>query len=489
MKKQLFTAFVIAGLALYLVQAVLARVPQSSQIETVQQQSQNVELVSQIGDAANDVAISGTLACISAGSQLTLLNVSDPAHPSIIGQTDLPVNNVADVALTKNYVYAVAGDAGLRVVDISTPLSPTEVGSCHAPGEVAFNVVVMGSYAYVSDYNRDTGGGLAIIDISDPTQPNEVGFYHTRCANTLDVAVAGNYAYVLTYGDLRIVDISNPTNPVKISSCDMPDEVGAVALEVQGNYAYVAARGAGLRVVDISTLAAPVEVGFYDTPGWAADVTVAGNYAYVADSNAGLRVVDVSNPAAPVEVGFYDTPGSAGDVTVEGNYVYVATGDGGLVILWFAPSTTTDIPVAGGSLSSLADDTTYTFPAGAFTDTVVITHTARFPGNAPSPGHLIGIDHIFDVTAVYSSTRQPAELVPGRVYTVTVHYTDAQRGTAITDTLGLYWWDGNAWSQQGITSSVNITDNLVTAQVDHPSLFAVLGETETRRVYLPLVLR
>ncbi len=51
-----------------------------------------------------------------------------------------------------------------------------------------------------------------------------------------------------------------------------------------------------------------------------------------------------------------------------------------------------------------------------------------------------------------------------------------------------HWWDEGTgqWSQQGITSSVNIAGNVVTAQVSHLSLFAVLGET--RRVFLPVVL-
>jgi hypothetical protein len=53
----------------------------------------------------------------------------------------------------------------------------------------------------------------------------------------------------------------------------------------------------------------------------------------VADREAGLRVVDVSDPAQPVEVGFYDTPGHAYDVAVTGEYIYVADYHSGLVIL------------------------------------------------------------------------------------------------------------------------------------------------------------
>ncbi len=76
-----------------------------------------------------------------------------------------------------------------------------------------------------------------------------------------------------------------------------------------------------------------VEVGYYDTPGYAYNVFVSGNYAYVADGRAGLSVIDISNPFSTQEVGYYDTPGPAKDVFVSGNYVYVANGKAGLRII------------------------------------------------------------------------------------------------------------------------------------------------------------
>jgi hypothetical protein len=63
-----------------------------------------------------------------------------------------------------------------------------------------------------------------------------------------------------------------------------------------------------LRVIDISNPTNPVEIGSYDTPGEAFGVYVSGNFAYVADRDSGLRVIDISNPKNPVEIGFYDTP-------------------------------------------------------------------------------------------------------------------------------------------------------------------------------------
>jgi len=143
------------------------------------------------------------------------------------------------------------------------------------------------------------------------------------------------------------------------------------------------------------------------------------------------------------------------------------------------------IDTDGGESASYDGNTTVRIPAGAITATVAITQSPA--SGMPPGGNLAGIGHTFQVTAVYSDTGQAAQLVPGQACTMTVAYSDTETGPAIEGTLGLYWWDASAWSQQGITSSVNITDNLVTAQVDHLSVFAVLGETQ--RLFLPLVFK
>jgi hypothetical protein len=143
------------------------------------------------------------------------------------------------------------------------------------------------------------------------------------------------------------------------------------------------------------------------------------------------------------------------------------------------------IPTSGGTLaaSGIIVDV---FPH-TFTDTVVITHTAYSSGEAPSPGgNLTGIDHFFGIDAVYESTGQPAQPAPGQIYTITISYSEDEKGSAIESTLALYYWNGSQWVQEA-SSVVDIANNTVIAAPNHLSLWAVLGET--RRVYLPLVLK
>ncbi|MBU0507419.1 hypothetical protein KKH27_01095 [bacterium] len=96
-------------------------------------------------------------------------------------------------------------------------LNVRRIGWCDTPGG-SWGVAVSGSYAYMADM----GSGLRIIDISSPATPTEVGFYDTQ-GYAWDVAVSGNYAYVSdeAYG-LRVLNIANPAAPTQVGFYDTP---------------------------------------------------------------------------------------------------------------------------------------------------------------------------------------------------------------------------------------------------------------------------
>jgi hypothetical protein len=142
------------------------------------------------------------------------------------------------------------------------------------------------------------------------------------------VATSGTTAYVGADRALVILDVSAPEHPVMLGEVVLPSNANTNDVALAFPYAYVADSFGGLRILDVSVPAAPVEVGFYETPGYAYGVAVNGSRAYVAGSDYTLRVVNVSNPTAPIEVGYYtgsnfDLPRA---VAVSGAYAYVAWG-------------------------------------------------------------------------------------------------------------------------------------------------------------------
>ncbi|MCP4350851.1 MAG: hypothetical protein GY795_35745, partial [Desulfobacterales bacterium] len=197
-----------------------------------------------------------------------------------------------------NYAYLACGD-GLKVINISNPASPSLTGSYDSPkiGDVsmpAYDVHVSGNYAYVV-FAAD---GLRIIDISNPASPSPTGHYNNVLI-AKSVHVSGNYAYLTNPGhddgDLLIIDISNPASPSLAGSYYAPGFV--TDAYVSGSCVYVTdplfgVNNSGLQVVDISNPATPAYTDSYKL-SMNSDVYVSGNHTYLANDFGRLVILDL----------------------------------------------------------------------------------------------------------------------------------------------------------------------------------------------------
>jgi hypothetical protein len=266
---------------------------------------------------------------------LHAVDVSNPVTPTEVGYSHAwPAYNVA---LDNGHAYVAAGRSGLRVVDISSPTSLTETGSYAQRGEPD-DVLVSGPYAYVAE-----GTGLRIVDVSNPALPTEVGFYAVGPNGYLSGSIAkqGPLVGVAAGLDgLRLINVSNPARPVETGVYTATDgEVEGVALT--DRYAYLAVRwnngGAGLQVVDIYDPAHPQATGYYETGnvGYGAIAVTGSTVLLGGEQNFSWQVwsIDVSNPGAPTLAGVYNAPYEVHDIVVAGKYAYVALSSSGLRIL------------------------------------------------------------------------------------------------------------------------------------------------------------
>jgi hypothetical protein len=195
--------------------------------------------VGHIGGATDAVAVQGSYAYIGEGPRLTILDISNPLSPIVVGKTVPLPSTVKDVAISGSYAYVATLGAGLRVLDVSTPANPTEVGFYDTPGGAREVAVATGdpqghTYAYVAD----EGAGLRVVDVSLPTNPTEVDFYDTPGMAGGVAVAAGDlqghtYAYVADgWGGmviLRYVQRSVVTGRVLDSSGDPIEGVQVIA--------------------------------------------------------------------------------------------------------------------------------------------------------------------------------------------------------------------------------------------------------------------
>ncbi|MBI2877784.1 MAG: choice-of-anchor D domain-containing protein [Candidatus Tectomicrobia bacterium] len=313
----------------------------------------------------------GSRAYVASGrSGLKVVDISNPKAPLEMGQVDTR-GFAMGVHVSGPYAYVADGSGGLRVIDISTPTAPREVGNYPSRGETA-GIFVQDRYAYVAD----GWGGLAVLDISRPTTPVELGRYPSGgYSSGVAVSRDGRYAYVADgSGGLLILNVSNPfSTPFPNLVNRLETGWNASGVYLSGNLVYVAIETGGLLIVDVTDPAFPVIVGRSGTSGSAIGIYVAGDYAYVADGIGGLRVFNVSQPAAPKEVGSYPTRAEALGILVRAPYAFMSDGEAGLRILDVSlpsnPRSVGEMGVLGAARKifiSTNSSITYAYLAGDF---------------------------------------------------------------------------------------------------------------------------
>ncbi|HHE54559.1 MAG TPA: T9SS type A sorting domain-containing protein, partial [Caldithrix abyssi] len=185
-----------------------------------------------------------------------------------------------------------------------------------------------GHLIYLADYN----GGLRIIDVSQPQTPQEVGVYEPDDV-ILDVFVADHYAYLASQSHgLLIVDVSDANNPILLNSTSYKDYI-SMSVFVQDTLAFIAASDYGLMIFNIKDKINPVKISEFSTDQYTEDVFVEGSYAYLADTYNGLRILDISDPANPNEVAYYNSLGIARQVFISGKNAYLADDWDGFYII------------------------------------------------------------------------------------------------------------------------------------------------------------
>ncbi|MFC2170742.1 FlgD immunoglobulin-like domain containing protein [Calditrichota bacterium] len=97
----------------------------------------------------------------------------------------------------------------------------------------------------------------------------------------------------------------------------------ASSIEISGNNAIVATGSSGMRILDISSPEAPIEISALVFQKPVSDLKVAGNYAFLACANLGVVISDISDPEDPVAI---DTIRSLDNVLINCNILEYTRG-------------------------------------------------------------------------------------------------------------------------------------------------------------------
>jgi hypothetical protein len=340
-------------------------------------------------------------------NELRIIDVLDPAHPKPRGAIIIPVS---DFQIANNIAY-VAG-SGLQMLDVSDPDNPRPISS-YASDEMSVTAVaVRGDRAFASTSRYVTGeNSLQIVDISHLDSPTLLGEYQNHSAYSLNVV--GELAFVSGIGIIDLHDASKPAllNDTQFVNGDVRGNIAYLTNVVPGSCTSVCQ--GQLRILDITNPSSPTLLGTYNglNAGW--EVQVVDAYAYVADGDNGLQIIDISDPHHPSLAGSYTALAYARAVRIVGQQAYVADVQSGLHIFNI---TDPHYPLHQASTLSIAwsvqvvYDLAYVAGVSAGVQVVDISKPGQpsqlFPADSPYPGFwsvydAIVVDQMAYVAASY----------------------------------------------------------------------------------------
>jgi hypothetical protein len=181
------------------------------------------------------------------------------------------------------------------------------VGSYNTPG-YAYSVAVQGNYAFVAD----NFAGIQILDVSVPASPTLAASF-TTLGSATDISIDGSLAAISNAeAGMILADISDPTNPRIVDWFQTADFTWAI--QVSGNTVYGAAGSGGLAMARANPTM--MSVAMQDSATITATVPAA--------LPGGPYHVLVTNPAGLTEAGslangfFVSDDGSNGDLDSDG---------------------------------------------------------------------------------------------------------------------------------------------------------------------------
>lgn len=272
--------------------------------------------------------------------QFLQLDITSPGNPKIVSMLDkMPVFDIQDY--NEEYLLILSGvndrhhssSKNFILLDPERLNFPAIIDT-FLTFDHSRALKFEGDKIYLTDYE-----GLKIIDASNPSNLSFLGGVNgpEEYDHTNDVAINENYAFVCkTNGHgIDIVDISNPSAPSVAATIPGSEAGSCEAIEIQGEFAYVAAFRKGLLIYDISDPLNPFKVvSIKEDLGFAVGISVSNDYAFVSYYHGGMNIYNVENPSKPVLISHVDTPGKKAEgVAYDSGVVYLADGEGGLHVI------------------------------------------------------------------------------------------------------------------------------------------------------------
>lgn len=281
----------------------------------------SIQLSDYIPGVAGRIVISDTLAFILGQTNIHIVNISNPSIPIYAGSLDF--GTATDIIISGSIAY-IAGYNSFYVLDISNIQSPQLLGSVYGKldGICQHDTIIYGVHS-------SSPGNLRIINIVEPQNPVIISNnLNLPIYSHADIEFSDFHVFITNSSHFWSINVSDPTNPVVIDTLMVEDHSNKIY--IQNDMAIINNSSSGIKVIDISDPVHLSSMGYYDTPGLCEQVVVNNSIAYVAGGYSGLHIIDITDNTNPNLVSSFQTYSLAQGLDVSDDFGYLADGYAGL---------------------------------------------------------------------------------------------------------------------------------------------------------------
>ena len=262
-----------------------------------------------------EVDVARRKAVLATAAGIYAFDVSNPANPTLV--TSVPGTTASTLELVDDLIYANSV-AGMRVLDAVTL------------DEIEIIPVAAAQLEYHNGFLY-AGGNLRVVDVRIPHSPVLGGTAVLDSAPT-DFFAGNGLVVATTFDGLRLLDVTNPANPLRLDDGDPFADCYGVALNGSG-LALVARDNFGLTIFDITTPTQVTAVRQINT-GRCRDVRLHEGIAVTV----GFRGVSSTlGTLTTVNYLSFDGAGQSPTVSLTPNVVDVAPGTPGIQVFEGTP--------------------------------------------------------------------------------------------------------------------------------------------------------
>lgn len=276
-----------------------------------------------------NVRVVEDIAYLSTGNDgMRIVDISDPTSPTQIGHLPGEQEFMNDIKLVdgpdgSRYALLASAPRGLVIADVSAPEQPTLSGVIQASAESGLHTLFVETvegttYAYLADGFSEL---IDVVDVTDPASPVVRGTYPapTSGDGVHDLYAKDGRLYLnATFAGMIVADVlPNPTMGTQVgvfqpeapqySHSNWVTQAGGRTISVHGDEGF----DAHVKIVDVDPASPEFMqvIGEYRTRDIVSvhNIMAFGDRAYVSYYQDGIRILDLSDPTQPTEIGYFNT--------------------------------------------------------------------------------------------------------------------------------------------------------------------------------------